>query len=372
MAFLDKCCCCSLAIAAGFLAVYLLITYLIAFAFELLWIWESQESSPSAAILLCAGYLTLGLFDGLLIHGVLTRNVMCLISWMFAVCILIFPEAGLVIYMSIQFWRIETLYGMTELACWLARILANVLALVVVHSLHSLWKEEDLVSKRLQDLSLTAVTIPGETSLNSLNSQYYQNNAFENSMEHLNLGLKRAASTPQLWNGNAPQANLLFPFDAYQYHTQSEFNASIFVPNVNNEIQQLDVPAQKKAQSLMDLRNIDENPLIPEKIWHPWVAQTITRTNSGAVYPNYAVSLDRKVNSKLHKFASLDDLNEANKNGHIIQNRTGFYAQPIANYGVPIYYGPLDGPDFLIYKKQVDKLSSKNSLSNTSTDDVQK
>lgn len=80
---------------------------------------------------------------------------------------------------------------MTELTCWLARILANVIALVVVHSLHSIWKEEELVSKRLQDLTMTAVTIPRDTSLNSLNSQYYQNNAYENSMEQLNLGLKR-------------------------------------------------------------------------------------------------------------------------------------------------------------------------------------
>lgn len=127
---------------------------------------------------------------------------------MFAVTVLTFPEAGLVIYMSIQYWvcfsfyaipslhihkvnnfllqRIQTMYGMTELACWLARILANVVGLLIVHSLYALWKEESLVEKRLRDLSMAAVTIPTDPSLTSLGSHYYQNNAFESSLEHLN------------------------------------------------------------------------------------------------------------------------------------------------------------------------------------------
>lgn len=143
----------------------------------------------------------------------------------------------------------------------------------------------------------------------------------------------------------------------------------------------------KKCQSLMDLRTLEDKPLTQEKSWLPWMAQTVTQTQTnGTIYPNYGLSLDRKCHAKIHKFASLDDLNELNANcgldgggvidsgigGGLIKNRTGFYAQPIANYGVPIYYGPLDGPDFLIYKKQIDKMSSKNSLSNTSTEDVQK
>lgn len=125
----------------------------------------------------------------------------------------------------------------------------------------------------------------------------------------------------------------------------------------------------------MDLRALEDNALSQEKLWQPWMAQSVTHTN-GTIFPNYALSLDRKQQTTIQKFASLDDLNDLNRSaigsGHVIKNRTGFYAQPIANYGVPIYYGPLDGPDFLIYKKQIDKMSSKNSLSNTSTDDVQK
>lgn len=48
------------------------IAYLIAFAFELLWILESAIALPAAAVLLCAGYFTMALFAALLIHGLAT------------------------------------------------------------------------------------------------------------------------------------------------------------------------------------------------------------------------------------------------------------------------------------------------------------
>jgi hypothetical protein len=190
MALVESCFCCSLAIASGFFAVYLLIAYLIAFAFELLWILESLVALPAAAVLLCAGYFTMALFAALLIHGLATKNTLCLRAWMFSVTILTFPEAGMVIYMSIQYWRIETLYGVTELASWLVRILVNVIQLILIQSLYTSWKDEELVEKRLQDLNMTAIPIPRE-SLQSLNSQYYQNNAYDNSSEELNMTLKR-------------------------------------------------------------------------------------------------------------------------------------------------------------------------------------
>lgn len=143
----------------------------------------------------------------------------------------------------------------------------------------------------------------------------------------------------------------------------------------------LNVLVVKKTQSLMDLRFNDISSILVEKI-----PEEITDTSS-AIIPGYALSLDRKQLYQqrsvpmLPKYASLDALNNINNNNnnsvgtsgsYVIRNRTGFYAQPLPNYGVPIYYGPLDGPDFLIYKKQMDKLTSKNSLSNASADDVQK
>lgn len=127
----------------------------------------------------------------------------------------------------------------------------------------------------------------------------------------------------------------------------------------------------------MDLRFNDASSFLVEKI-----PEEITDASS-AIIPGYAYSLDRKFYqrnspiSRLPKCASVDALNNINNSdgtsgSYVIKNRTGFYAQPLPNFGVPIYYGPLDGPDFLIYKKQMDKLTSKNSLSNASADDVQK
>lgn len=124
----------------------------------------------------------------------------------------------------------------------------------------------------------------------------------------------------------------------------------------------------------MDLRLLEDSTLPSDKFTQqiqPWLQQSITETTS-AIIPNYQSEIVENPAPRLTKCASVDALNEVNKGSHIIKNRTGFYAQPIANYGVPIYYGPLDGPDFLIYKKQVDRLTSKNSLSNASADDVQK
>lgn len=87
--------------------------------------------------------------------------------------------------------RIESLYGITELACWLARIIANVVEVIIVQSLYSTWKDEEIVNKRLRDLNMTAIPIPRE-NLGPLNSQFYQNNAYENSLDQLNVnGLKR-------------------------------------------------------------------------------------------------------------------------------------------------------------------------------------
>lgn len=186
-------------------------------------------------------------------------------------------------------------------------------------------------------------------------------------------------------NNMAPVA-----FDGYQFYTtQSEFNASIFVPNFANDMEmQLPgmkkpffisfVPASllflaKKTQSLMDLRFNDTSSILGETYPSHYVSSSMLETSS-AIIPNYALSLDRKPHrsSKIPKYASVDALNDLSKGTHVIRNRTGFYAQPIPNYGVPIYYGPLDGPDFLIYKRQMDRLNSKNSLSNASADDVQK
>lgn len=127
----------------------------------------------------------------------------------------------------------------------------------------------------------------------------------------------------------------------------------------------------------MDLHFLDDPPVTTDEFndqRKPY-PHCISETTS-AIVPNYMLHGKNKNTSpvKMKKFASYDGLNDVRgESSHIIKNRTGFYAQPVENYGVPIYYGPIDGPDFIIYRKQTeDKLASKNSLDNNSVDDVQK
>lgn len=81
-----------------------------------------------------------------------------------------------------MFQSIESLYGMTELVCWLARVLANVFGVVIVQSLYSTWKEEELVMKRLQQMNMTSIPIPRDPELTS---SHFHNNAYAASIEHL-------------------------------------------------------------------------------------------------------------------------------------------------------------------------------------------
>lgn len=129
----------------------------------------------------------------------------------------------------------------------------------------------------------------------------------------------------------------------------------------------------KKAQSMMDLHFLDDQPISGDQQYHQTNSPRLISETASAIVPNFRLTNNQKCSpTKMKKFASFDGLNEAS-GSHIIKNKTGFYAQPMQDYGVPIYYGPLDGPDFIIYKKQTeDKLASKNSLDNNSNNDLQK
>lgn len=123
----------------------------------------------------------------------------------------------------------------------------------------------------------------------------------------------------------------------------------------------------------MDLHFLDD-PVTNDEINLEGKPQLISETTS-AIIPNFRLTKNKTSSpAKIKKFASYDGLNEVGEgSSYIIKNKTGFYAQPMENYGVPIYYGPIDGPDFIIYKKQTeDKLASKNSLDNNSIDEKDK
>lgn len=58
--------------------------------------------------------------------------------------------------------------------------------LILIQSLYSIWKDEELVEKRMRDLAIAA-SMP----IQAENSHMYQNNGYEQSLEHLETDLRR-------------------------------------------------------------------------------------------------------------------------------------------------------------------------------------
>ncbi|KAL0280834.1 UNVERIFIED_CONTAM: hypothetical protein PYX00_002010 [Menopon gallinae] len=157
MAILESCYCCTLAVSSAVLGVYLLVAYAIAFTIELWWILESPVPLPIPAYLLCLSFFILFIFSALLLHGLSVRRTTCLLVWMFMMGILLGPEAGLVLYMSIHYWRITSLYGLIEVTFWACRLLVNISGIICVQSLYSIWREEKSILMRLEALKMSPV-----------------------------------------------------------------------------------------------------------------------------------------------------------------------------------------------------------------------
>ncbi|XP_034235042.1 uncharacterized protein LOC117641656 [Thrips palmi] len=196
MALLDSCLCCSLMVASFVIGVYALVAYVIAFAVELWWIVESEGGLPAPAHLLCAGYFVSLVLCAVLLHGLTVRRSICLVVWLVGVAALALPEAGMVLYMALQYWRLQSLYGLTEITCWACRLFINVAGVVSVQSLYSSWREESEVMRRLRDLNMSSTMSNGRrgsvASSNGVVPNHgmlglaYQNEGFVGSMSQLN------------------------------------------------------------------------------------------------------------------------------------------------------------------------------------------
>ncbi|KAJ1520871.1 hypothetical protein ONE63_003956 [Megalurothrips usitatus] len=199
MALLDSCLCCSLTVASFVIGVYALVAYVIAFTVELWWIVESEGGLPAPAHLLCAGYFVSLVLCAVLLHGLTVRRGLCLVVWLVGVAALALPEAGMVLYMALQYWRLQSLYGLTEITCWACRLLINVAGVVSVQSLYSSWREESEVMRRLRDLNMSSTMSTSNGRRGSVASSNggipahglalglaYQNEGFVGSMSQLN------------------------------------------------------------------------------------------------------------------------------------------------------------------------------------------
>ncbi|XP_046383044.1 uncharacterized protein LOC124153744 isoform X3 [Ischnura elegans] len=200
MALLRSCVCCSLLTGSFISGVYAVVVYVVAFAIELSWIIEAEVTLPVPAFVLCVGYFLTFIASLALIVGLTVKRNSYLFGWVILLSVFAFPEAGLVLFMSLHYWQLTNVHGQTELAYWVCRIVINALAVICVHSQHALWREEKMVLRRIQDLNMATrlanagVTGPvvGNNSISlhqKKNGVDYQNAGFVNSTEYIN-GIK--------------------------------------------------------------------------------------------------------------------------------------------------------------------------------------
>ncbi|KAL4713682.1 hypothetical protein ACJJTC_004213 [Scirpophaga incertulas] len=130
--------CCSVTAASGFIAAYALVAYAIALIYEIVWVVESQGGLPVAALLLMVCYCIVIAATVTLVHGLISKNNRYLMAWLIAVILVLIPECALVFYMSISHWGLQGVYGGAELACYVARLPAIVVGVVLVQSAYAL------------------------------------------------------------------------------------------------------------------------------------------------------------------------------------------------------------------------------------------
>lgn len=155
MALVNSVGCCELFTAGVCIGVYTMIVYLGAFIMELWWIIENNVQLPVPAYVLAAGYFSIFLVSLFLLAGLFLRKSNYLLGWLFVSVLFFFPECGLALFMSLQYWKLDS-KGIAELAFYIARAVMNVVSIVCVQSLYTQWKQEKAVMRRLQNLNVTS------------------------------------------------------------------------------------------------------------------------------------------------------------------------------------------------------------------------
>lgn len=151
---LNRCCCFSLLTGAVFTGIYATAVYICAFAIELWLITEAKDELPSPPYILCLVYFIIWIMSVALLVGLALRRTQPILAWLLCLIVVFFPECGLVMFMSLYYWTLDTPFGTVELVFWIVRASMNILGTIQVFSLYSQWKEEKNVSRRLRDLSM--------------------------------------------------------------------------------------------------------------------------------------------------------------------------------------------------------------------------
>ncbi|XP_069684896.1 uncharacterized protein Rcd6 [Periplaneta americana] len=376
MAILETCLCCSLLVASAVAGIYALIAYVVAFTIELWWILEAEVTLPAPAYVLCAGYFFVFILSALLLHGLTVKRTLYLLGWLFMVGSFTFPEAGLVLFMTFHFWQVKSLNGLTELICWVCRLVCNIAGLLCVQSLYSTWKEEKIVLRRLQALNMASILTENGSSSTSIagnghskngivQAAGYTNAAFVGSNTSLS-NIVTVASGPK--RARSPSVShqhmgLTSHYPGTQHFRVlsmpsmvSEFNAATFNDMLAaGLLGDMEPPRFKlnRSQSLGDLSGGD--------LW---------RLNSYASPPaalvpvsDFTQSLDRRVlrcNARLRRAGSMDELN----------NLRYCHSAGGSLYCKGRLYNVLQSPDFCVYGQP--KFVNKSRTSLSESDDLQK
>ena len=147
-------------------AIYGVFIYAIAFSLEMWFIittpiynyenydhLSDEESIPVFAFVLAAIYFVTIVVSLLLMLGIIIKSIMCLMSWLVTVALTFLPECGLVLYMSIEKWGIESRNGQIELCLFIIRAIMNVFFMVCVQNLISQWKAEKQIASYAMSMS---------------------------------------------------------------------------------------------------------------------------------------------------------------------------------------------------------------------------
>uniref|UniRef100_A0A182MZF4 Uncharacterized protein n=1 Tax=Anopheles dirus TaxID=7168 RepID=A0A182MZF4_9DIPT len=315
------------------------LTYLVAFSCEISWILEARGDLPIPAYLLCAQFFILFISSAILIHGLSTNLIYPfpgadqhlarlhviltvsflsvffsqgiswgLLSWSIIIGVLSVPELALVMYMTIQYWGLQSAHGLTELIGYLIRLIVNCLALLCVIPTALRWRQEKKVLSQLESLAsrLQLTTPTPTTPFNATNGVNSLRASKRSAQGTAPTGPSRRPSTGFDNPGYVPHENtsldIVQQYTAYNnlYGSQSEFNASIFglspamptgPPPLVNEC--------KKTQSLLDLRFI-----FPPKFLttHATISEKKAKDAAGADEPDSVLqnNLKNQIHNKLH------------------------------------------------------------------------
>uniref|UniRef100_A0A182JIU6 Uncharacterized protein n=1 Tax=Anopheles atroparvus TaxID=41427 RepID=A0A182JIU6_ANOAO len=328
-----------------------LLTYLVAFSCEISWILEARGDLPIPAYLLCAQYFILFISSAILIHGLSTAISWGLLSWSIIIGVLSVPELALVMYMTIQYWGLQSAHGLTELIGYLIRLIVNCLALLCVIPTALRWRQEKKVLSQLESLaSRLQLTTPTPTTPFNTTNGMNSLRASKRSTQGAPGVASRRPSTGFDNPGYVPHENasmdIVQQYTAYNnlYGSQSEFNASIFGLNPSQYIGPPPPPIAnecKKTQSLLDLRFI-----FPPKFLstHATISEKKSKESSPTADEPDSVTLHNNLKNQIH-----NKLHDVPENGTLRQGREKDTNASVDHSGTVALPGAGDGPNDPIY-----------------------